>query len=321
MTASAVKAQLASESRKGEIMQRLAVQLLLWLAPWLSQAGITAQQPAPDGDKAWLSALQAIVESERAFARSAGEKGTRDAFLAFIAEDAVLFRPQPVPGKKYLLDHPASPGRLSWRPVFADVSISGDFGYTTGPYEYRKAASDPTPSSFGNYFTIWQKQADGAWRFVIDYGTANPEPAKSLPDLDIGRARSTSFPLAGSTPEQAAASLIEFELKISAAAAVQGNAALGTLVAADARFFRAGRQPAVGLNEISSLLAAERGAWTWVLIRAGASIAGDLGYTYGTCLFSAGGSSGASARNGCYLRVYSRQPDGTWKIRADVTNF
>jgi hypothetical protein len=95
-------------SRKGNNMLSTLVHLLLWLTPWLSQAA-NAGQFTPSQDQAWVSALRAIVEAEHAFARSAGSVGTRDAFLAFIDADAVLFRPDPVAGKKYLLEHPASP--------------------------------------------------------------------------------------------------------------------------------------------------------------------------------------------------------------------
>ena len=38
----------------------------------------------------------AIVEAERAFARAAATKGTRDAFLEFLADDGIIFQPGPV---------------------------------------------------------------------------------------------------------------------------------------------------------------------------------------------------------------------------------
>ncbi|MBC7909456.1 MAG: hypothetical protein H7Y30_03085, partial [Pyrinomonadaceae bacterium] len=39
------------------------------------------------GQKSLFSDLLAVVEAERAFARTATEKGVRDSFLAFIAND------------------------------------------------------------------------------------------------------------------------------------------------------------------------------------------------------------------------------------------
>src|SRR5918911_387999 len=82
------------------------------------------------------SDLQSLVEAERAFARTALDKGIREAFIANIADDGVLFRPRAVAGKKWMEEHTSQPGVLTWQPVFAFVSRAGDMGYTTGPWEY-----------------------------------------------------------------------------------------------------------------------------------------------------------------------------------------
>ena len=80
--------------------------------------------------------LTQMVATERAFSRMSEEKGTREAFGAFIAEDGILFRPRAVLGKKWMQEHPLPPSQtrplLTWEPVFAAISRSGDLGYTTG---------------------------------------------------------------------------------------------------------------------------------------------------------------------------------------------
>src|SRR5215831_9619762 len=43
----------------------------------------------------------ALVEMEHAFAKAAATKGTRDAFLEFLADDGIVFQPGPVNGKKF----------------------------------------------------------------------------------------------------------------------------------------------------------------------------------------------------------------------------
>ena len=42
------------------------------------------------------SDLEDLVEAERGFAKAAATDGMRDAFLAVLAKDAILFRPRPV---------------------------------------------------------------------------------------------------------------------------------------------------------------------------------------------------------------------------------
>src|SRR3990172_2823380 len=79
---------------------------------------------------------KSLVQAELAFAAMSVEKGRKAAFITFLSEDSILFRPGPVSGKKWFIEAPEAHGLLSWRPVVAVVSASGDFGYTTGPWEF-----------------------------------------------------------------------------------------------------------------------------------------------------------------------------------------
>src|SRR5258708_2174541 len=83
------------------------------------------------------AALNAVVAAEKAFSKAAAEKGTRAAFLEVLAEDSVVLAPGPVPGRATWEGRPVRPSLLSWFPVVADVSLAGDLGYTTGPWELR----------------------------------------------------------------------------------------------------------------------------------------------------------------------------------------
>ncbi|HET9479278.1 MAG TPA: hypothetical protein VFO72_08040 [Pyrinomonadaceae bacterium] len=56
-----------------------------------------------------LTPLQEMVRTEQTFSRMAAEKTTREAFMAFIADDGLLFRPGAVNGKKWMLEHPVPP--------------------------------------------------------------------------------------------------------------------------------------------------------------------------------------------------------------------
>ncbi|MGA8436594.1 MAG: DUF4440 domain-containing protein [Candidatus Sulfotelmatobacter sp.] len=63
---------------------------------------------------------------------------------------------------------------LSWTAVGADVSASGDLGYTYGTYEFRSVGKDGKPVvENGKYTSIWKKQKDGSWKVVLDMGNAS----------------------------------------------------------------------------------------------------------------------------------------------------
>jgi ketosteroid isomerase-like protein len=64
--------------------------------------------------------------------------------------------------------------RLSWTPVGADISASGDLGYTYGTYEFRSVGKDgKAVVENGKYTSIWKKQKDGSWKVVLDMGNAS----------------------------------------------------------------------------------------------------------------------------------------------------
>src|SRR5215212_5260081 len=92
------------------------------------------------------SALQEMVKTEQAFSKMAEQKNTRDAFMTFIADDGLLFRPGAVNGKKWMIEHPVPPSDkkplLAWQPSFAGMSASGDMGFTTGPWEFKGDIKD-----------------------------------------------------------------------------------------------------------------------------------------------------------------------------------
>src|SRR5437764_14297369 len=128
---------------------------------------------------------RALVEMEHAFARAAAEKGTRDAFLEFLADDGIIFQPGPVNGKQFWQARTPRKGLLSWELIFADVSLAGDMGYTTGPYEFRPNGAGDKPTAFGQYFTIWKKQTDGSWKVALDRGTSNSQPSGPIAPLQF----------------------------------------------------------------------------------------------------------------------------------------
>jgi ketosteroid isomerase-like protein len=65
--------------------------------------------------------------------------------------------------------------QLTWTPVGADISASGDLGYTYGTYEFRSRDKDGKPVvDHGKYTSIWKKQKDGSWKVVLDMGNGSP---------------------------------------------------------------------------------------------------------------------------------------------------
>ena len=150
-----------------------------WLWYLCALSGFALAAP----DKAALKAE--LVRSETEFCAMAQAQGLPAAFAHFAAGDAVFFDvdPQLHRGREAVrlkfADAPAA-AVLTWKPVEADVADSGELGYTWGTYEFRGPPGPDGKSRVGtgHYVTIWKRQADGAWRFVLDTGNPHPPARK-----------------------------------------------------------------------------------------------------------------------------------------------
>ncbi len=131
---------------------------------------ISAQSISTNKNAPVKNDLQKLVETEQAFAKTAADKNTKAAFLEFLADDGIVFNPTEANGKLVWKARPESPALLAWNPAWADISSDGKLGYTTGGWEFRPKGKTDKPNGFGEYVTIWQKQADGSYKAVLDIG-------------------------------------------------------------------------------------------------------------------------------------------------------
>lgn len=57
------------------------------------------------------------------------------------------------------------------------MSDDGTLGYNYGRYEWRVPGPDgKAESRTGWFLTIWKRQPNGTWRYVLDDGTPDPKP-------------------------------------------------------------------------------------------------------------------------------------------------
>lgn len=141
----------------------------------ISVGFVSAQKarPVPRSE----NTLQMLVETEKAFAKTAGQKGTKAAFLEFLADDGVTFNPTETNGKLFWQNRPESVSWLNWSPDWADVSSDGSFGYTTGGWSFHPKGTKGEAAAFGEYLTIWKKQSDGKFKAILDIGISHEKSA------------------------------------------------------------------------------------------------------------------------------------------------
>lgn len=119
-----------------------------------------------------------IFETDRAFSKMSELKGLRNAYMEYIDSNGVLLRPNnyPIVGGEainFISQSNDSGFVMTWEPKSANIAAAADMAYTYGIYSYKAKNKDPV--FFGSYVTIWKKQPNGKWKFVLQTGNEGLE--------------------------------------------------------------------------------------------------------------------------------------------------
>ena len=278
----------------------LLVSLLAGLLP------ACAAKPDP------AEAARAMVESERKFYQTGQEKGTRAAFLAFLADDGIVFRPGPANGKEVWGKRAETGLDLIWEPTFAAMTRSADFGYTTGPAKWRANKTEEKFLGHGQFISIWKKQKDGMWKVALDCGIENPEPTGTPEPLSVfipddSQQVKTADSRRKALPPQEAQQEFMKAAKVNSADATLGAAA------EEIRVYRDGSFPAVGKKAAGVLLNTKAGKMSFEPIGGDTSHSADLASSYGKYTLTR--KEGAEA--GHFFQIWQTDAAGVWKLVVD----
>ncbi len=264
--------------------------------------------------------LQSLIEAERSFSRLSEGKGLKEAFLTYLADDSIVFRPKPVPGRKvYEAAADNLPALLTWEPAYAEVALEGDLGYTTGPYQLRDKGKPGDPARHGHYVSLWQKQPSGLWKVVVDAGIGHPQPG--FKPLEVMTRKETGRPkrLVKVDKFTELNLLLKVEADFSAKAAAEGLAAAYEAFAHDdIRFYREGSPPTTGIDSLPRDGSGNPGRLTWEPMDGDVSRFGTLGFIFGTAEWRDAGETAASPAHSSFLRIWRKTHDGQWKIALDL---
>jgi ketosteroid isomerase-like protein len=254
---------------------------------FVSSVFVTSAQNSIDG----------LIEAEKNFAAFSVINGTKDAFLKFLDSTGIVFSEgKAVNGIELWSKREKTAGVLNWRPHFAGISMSGDLGFTTGPWTFQQTIHD-TIIARGIYTTVWHKNKNGEWKFLVDIGVSN---------TPIGNDTSIStFESSANSQKSSKAALLESENN----------------------FVELSKEPAEAYKKYSSattilnrngILPRDANKKTlpksikYTVLGSGIALSGDLGYVYGTTTID--------GKSDNYLRIWRRE-NGEWRIAVEVLRY
>ena len=292
----------------GVCMKKVVICILisgLLAAPAFAKKAPPAPPPLPSEE---------VIAAERAFDAFTAEHGFNAGFHEYSAPDALTFGPAPerthdTTAAALAATPNEPPSQLRWWPARLGISSSGDLAYDLGGWTYGDN------SEGGWFFTVWQKQTDGSWKWLIDT-RAGSGPVDALPPK---QPTYTDFIPHGTSdsPGTAAGEMMAADITLNKALTVQtaSTAYNGFLVPPSIVSQESGA-PAQTLEARLPILDARPQGLAWTSEGQGVSKAGDFGYTWG----HAATDDHNATIQGYYIRVWRKDGPNTadWHIIADI---
>ena len=258
--------------------------------------------------------VSSLVAAEDYFASLAKEKGVKKAFLAVSDEQTLLFKPDPINALTYFDKKAESTELLSWKPSFAKISKSGDWGFTTGPYTY-KPAVDEEKASYGQYVSVWKMNKKGVWKLAIDLGISHPK-SNIEPQLNFIDPKSTKFfnQYSESRLQQREDMILTSDKLFSKTLEGYKNLAYNVFLGDDARLLFPGFEPIIGKRNITDFLRYQELTIATEPLQADRALSSDFAYTYGKANITKNNKT--SSYN--YLRIWEAQDGHKWNVILEI---
>jgi len=261
-----------------------------------------------------------MIATEHSFAALAAKTNTRDAFLTYLADDAIMFSKGPRNGKELYASYLIDESLLAWDPTFADMAASADFGYDIGTYTYRQKRTDEKPSRHGLFVTVWKKQPSGEWRAIFDTGYGHQPPESAT----VFAVQVSTIPLKQSSAvrlDEARAALLNTENTFIERLQKNGTTAYDSILSQEARRLHRGSPPAISPAAIRVQLEKFAASETLIYepIEAVIASSGDLGYVYGWVSITGPSIAKPAPQRANYLRIWKRENDTDWRLVLELT--
>ncbi len=256
--------------------------------------------------------VNSLVAAENYFATIAMEKGIRESFLKVSDGETIVFRPDPVRATDFYSSRSEDPGKLSWEPVVARISRSGDWGFTTGPYVYTDAKEGT--ESYGQYLSVWKMNRKGVWKLALDLGTPHPKPIEK-PTLNFRDPVDFKFfrQLSNARLKQRQEIVLTTDKLFSTTLRKSTLLAYETFLGNDSRLLFPGYEPISGKENIARFLTRNDIRIECTPAQADRALGSDLAYSYGSADITTKGKT--SAYN--YVRIWESQ-EGKWNIITEI---
>lgn len=254
---------------------------------------------------------KSLVKAEHEFAESVAKNGEKSAFISYAADDALVFRPNPVNAKTFYASQ-ANNKDLSWTPVYGKVSRSGDWGFTTGPF----VAKGENTNAYGQYLSVWKTTEGGRWELALDLGITHNKPLSKV-ESSFPEPKDFYKPKFANDKQRKAGTdiIVTTEKTLNTTLKSYGTAAFSEFLNPDVRVLFPGYEPIIGKEKVLAFFNGMVQNINLKTTKADKAAGGDLAYTYGVATIDYKADLRESFN---YVFIYERQANHAWNLIAQV---
>ncbi len=256
-----------------------------------------------------LGKVGSLLMADRTAARLSETQGPYTALTSVVDRNSTFFTPAPVDALEYLENRPNIPDVLTWRPTFAAIAKSMEWGVTTGTLSFQRIGAI---KRYGEYLTVWRRDRKGNWkidlRAQIEHHGGNEEP--DLHYVEPDEKEYTRFKTKERIQQRKEIVMSNDQL-LSTVLKTDAAIAYGEFLAEDARLYFPWKTPIIGKSAILDFVKEEDLAVQSKSLVANRSYSGELAYSYGEASVATSSSETLTCR---YVRIWQLQPDFQWRV-------
>lgn len=226
------------------------------------------------------------------------------AFLEFLGDDAVVFKPGAVNGRKYWSSFPPDlTSQLIRSATYSDIAANGLLGYTTGNWRIYQKGKAEGVATFGQYVTIWEKNG-GKFHASLDIATNHEKMPFFQTDATPRRKQTRDINKRGWSPADASMNFLRSSMGME-----RLGGAYKKYAAEDVRLLVDGAPPIIGKKRVVS----EMKDYISIMYPPKVMMfqSADMAYTWNSCSFA--NSNEGSVQGNC-LHIWKLRNKKWWIV-------
>lgn len=254
-----------------------------------------------------------LITAEYNMSVLASKRGVLTAYQTFSDENTVFFSPAPTAAPVYLKNKPEIPDVMTWKPVYAKVSKSDEWGFTTGPISWQRIGFK---KQYGEYLCLWKRDRKGEWKIAYRAISEHGQPSKlvntvfeSPVDNKYRKSRSKA------RLRQREDIILSTDQLYATILKADNQTAFKEFLTVDARIYLPDINPIVDLINIRSSLKKQDITIESMEDKVDRAYSGELAFSQGDATVR----KGEDELTKCYyLRIWELQDNATWKVSVDM---